>query len=65
VLVSDGGAGFDWPAEALLAGRVDGGYGILLLDGQSSRWGTHRAPGRFTVWFEIHHALEPVTTVVS
>ena len=65
VLVSDGGTGFDWPAESLPQGRVDGGYGILLLDGQSSRWGTHRTPGRFTVWFEIDHALEPVTTVVS
>jgi anti-sigma B factor antagonist len=65
VLVSDGGTGFDWPAESLPQGRVDGGYGILLLDGQSSRWGTDRMPGRFTVWFEIDHALEPVTTVVS
>jgi hypothetical protein len=31
----------------------------MLLDGQSSRWGTHRVPGRFTVWFEIDHVARP------
>ena len=56
VLVSDGGPGFEWPAESLPQGRADGGYGILLLDGQSSRWGVQRVPGRFTVWFELDHA---------
>jgi anti-sigma B factor antagonist len=55
VLVSDSGHGFEWPAESLPPGRVDGGYGIMLLDGQSSRWGVHRVPGRFTVWFEVDH----------
>jgi anti-anti-sigma factor len=55
VLVSDSGEGFEWPAETFPPGRVDGGYGIMLLDGQSSRWGVHRVPGRFTVWFEVDH----------
>lgn len=59
VRVSDGGEGFAWPAESLPPGRVGGGYGITLLDGQSSRWGTRRVPGRFTVWFELDHALRP------
>lgn len=58
VLVSDGGAGFEWPSEALPEARSGGGYGILLLDSQSSRWGVQRMPGRFTVWFEIDHAPE-------
>ncbi|MGZ4231636.1 MAG: STAS domain-containing protein [Solirubrobacteraceae bacterium] len=55
VRVSDSGSGFEWPAESLPPGRVDGGYGITLLDGQASRWGTRRVPGRFTVWFEVDH----------
>jgi len=65
VLVSDGGPGFEWPAESLPQGRVDGGYGILLLDGQSSRWGVQRVPGRFTVWFEIDHVPDRMTATVS
>lgn len=64
VLVSDGGPGFEWPSESLPQGRVDGGYGILLLDGQSSRWGVQRVPGRFTVWFEIDHVPDRVTATV-
>ena len=59
VLVSDSGEGFEWPADSLPPGRVDGGYGIMLLDGQSSRWGVHRMPGRFTVWFEVDHVPAP------
>lgn len=59
VLVSDSGQGFEWPADSLPPGRVDGGYGIMLLDGQSSRWGVHRVPGRFTVWFEVDHVPAP------
>jgi anti-anti-sigma factor len=58
VRVSDTGSGFAWPAESLPPGRVDGGYGITLLDGQSSRWGTRRVPGRFTVWFEVDHHVQ-------
>ena len=65
VLVSDAGPGFEWPAASLPQGRADGGYGMLLLDGQSSRWGVQRRPGRFTVWFELDHtsacAAEAVT----
>ena len=59
VRVSDSGSGFEWPAESLPPGRVDGGYGITLLDGQASRWGTRRVPGRFTVWFEVDHVPRP------
>jgi anti-sigma regulatory factor (Ser/Thr protein kinase) len=56
VVVSDGGIGFEWPADSLPGGRVGGGYGLMLLDSQASRWGTLRAPGRFSVWFEVDHA---------
>ena len=59
VRISDTGSGFEWPAESLPPGRVDGGYGITLLDGQASRWGTRRVPGRFTVWFEVDHVPRP------
>ena len=59
VRVSDAGSGFEWPAESLPPGRVGGGYGITLLDGQASRWGTRRVPGRFTVWFEVDHVSRP------
>jgi anti-sigma regulatory factor (Ser/Thr protein kinase) len=59
VLVSDSGKGFEWPADSLPPGRVDGGYGIMLLDDQSSRWGVHRVPGRFTMWFEVDHVPAP------
>jgi anti-sigma B factor antagonist len=59
VRVSDAGSGFAWPAESLPPGRVGGGYGITLLDGQASRWGTRRVPGRFTVWFEVDHVPRP------
>jgi anti-sigma B factor antagonist len=62
VRVSDAGSGFEWPAESLPPGRVGGGYGITLLDGQASRWGTRRVPGRFTVWFEVDHVPRPVDT---
>ncbi len=55
VVVSDAGIGFDWPAET--SRRELGGYGILLMDKQASRWGTLRAPGRFSVWFEVDHGL--------
>ena len=59
VRVSDVGSGFEWPAESLPRGRVGGGYGITLMDGQASRWGTRRVPGRFTVWFEVDHVPRP------
>jgi anti-sigma B factor antagonist len=62
VRVSDAGSGFQWPAESLPPGRVGGGYGISLLAGQSSRWGTRRVPGRFTVWFELDHVPRPADT---
>jgi len=55
VVVSDAGAGFEWPAET--SRRELGGYGILLMDRQASRWGTLRAPGRFSVWSEAVHGL--------
>ena len=58
VVVSDGGAGFQWSADQFPRSHVGGGYGIFLLDSQASRWGTLKAPGRFSVWFEIDHTLD-------
>jgi anti-sigma regulatory factor (Ser/Thr protein kinase) len=54
IVVSDQGTGFAESPDPLQAGGASG-YGLLLLDAQSDRWGTLSAPGRFSVWFEIDH----------
>jgi anti-sigma regulatory factor (Ser/Thr protein kinase) len=48
----DHGRGFDQPAQ--LEPRIDGdgGFGLLLLDRLSDRWGIQRNGG-FCVWFEV------------
>ncbi len=58
VVISDQGKGFVQANDALQVGRT-GGYGLLLLGAQASRWGTLNAPGRFSVWFELDHVPEP------
>jgi anti-sigma regulatory factor (Ser/Thr protein kinase) len=54
IVVSDQGIGFTVPTDPLQRERV-GGYGLMLLDIEASRWGTLEAPGRFSVWFEVDH----------
>ncbi len=56
VVVTDGGPGFETPAQRCPPSYSPGGYGIFLLDSEASRWGTLRGPGRFSVWFELDHA---------
>ena len=56
VVVTDGGPGFERTAGRRSPSFGPGGYGIFLLDSEASRWGTHHAPGRFSVWFELDHA---------
>ncbi|MGH2871112.1 MAG: ATP-binding protein [Solirubrobacteraceae bacterium] len=48
--VSDDGSGFTpKPRDPQ---RLDGGYGLHLLEQQATRWGVEPAP-RTTVWFEV------------
>ncbi|HET9101773.1 MAG TPA: ATP-binding protein [Solirubrobacteraceae bacterium] len=50
VEVTDQGSGFT--AQPRDPDRVDGGYGLFLLEKQARRWGVSRAQGT-TVWFEV------------
>ena len=49
VVVSDGGEGF---ARRAREPSSSGGYGLLLLDAQATRWGIS-GHGRTRVWFEV------------
>ena len=52
VELCDHGGGFeDHTPQAPPTGRA-GGYGLVLLDRLSNRWGTERN-GSFCVWFEV------------
>jgi anti-sigma regulatory factor (Ser/Thr protein kinase) len=50
VEITDRGSGFT-PQERDHT-RVDGGYGLYLLDKAATRWGVERRDGT-TVWFEL------------
>ena len=52
VRMFDPGSGFDEHTPAPPATGSEGGYGLVLLDRLSDRWGIQR-DGRFSVWFEI------------
>jgi anti-sigma regulatory factor (Ser/Thr protein kinase) len=51
VCLCDHGAGFE-AGEPAPNADGDGGYGLVLLDRLSDRWGTMRN-GAFCVWFEV------------
>ncbi len=59
VVVSDTGAGFEWPPDPAPGLERDGGFGLIVLEKASSRWGTLSSPGRFSVWFELDHTELP------
>jgi anti-sigma regulatory factor (Ser/Thr protein kinase) len=48
--VSDEGTGFT--PQPRDPDRLDGGYGLYLVDKAASRWGVERTPST-TVWFEL------------
>jgi serine/threonine-protein kinase RsbW len=50
--VCDEGHGFDEPDEPSPRADGEGGYGLVLLDRLSDRWGVKRNGG-FCVWFEV------------
>ena len=62
VEVSDAGAGFE-PENLPPGPRETGGHGLVVVDGLSSRWGTHRLEDRegggFCVWFELDVDYQP------
>jgi anti-sigma regulatory factor (Ser/Thr protein kinase) len=58
VRLSDPGSGFDaGPPDAPAAGAT-GGYGLVLLERLSDRWGIQRDEG-FSVWFEVERDRLP------
>ena len=51
--VTNPGAGFEWHGRESNDLLEPGGYGLLLVDSMSSRWGIERSGGSTTVWFEL------------
>ena len=58
VRMSDPGAGFDVHTPRPPSNGSPGGYGLMLLDRLSDRWGVQRE-GRFSVWFEVQRDRLP------
>jgi anti-sigma regulatory factor (Ser/Thr protein kinase) len=58
VRMFDPGGGFDAHTPRPPQSGREGGYGLLLLDRLSDRWGVQR-DGRFGVWFEVHRDRLP------
>ena len=53
--VADDGPGFD-PDEPIGPAAEDPGWGLVLVDRLSQRWGVSRDDGRKRVWFELKRA---------
>ena len=51
--VTNPGSGFQWSGRQSDDPLEPGGYGLVLVDRMSSRWGIDRSPGSTTVWFEL------------
>lgn len=52
VAVTDPGPGFGLPPSAANQSG-EGGYGLVLVDRLTPRWGFERGPKSTTVWFEL------------
>ena len=55
VRLCDHGSGFDGPTAEPTPVDAAGGFGLVLLERLSDRWGTQRNGG-FCVWFEVERA---------
>jgi len=58
VRLSDPGRGFEAQSPRPPAAGATGGYGLVLLERLSDRWGVQRDDG-FTVWFEVERDRLP------
>jgi anti-sigma regulatory factor (Ser/Thr protein kinase) len=58
VRLSDRGRGFDVHTPTPRAGGAAGGYGLVLLERLSDRWGVQHKDG-FSVWFEVQRERLP------
>jgi anti-sigma regulatory factor (Ser/Thr protein kinase) len=58
VRLFDSGEGFEVHTPRSPSTGSAGGYGLLLLDRLSDRWGVQRE-GRFSVWFEVQRDRLP------
>jgi anti-sigma regulatory factor (Ser/Thr protein kinase) len=58
VRLFDPGEGFDAHTPRPPSSGSAGGYGLVLLDRLSDRWGVQRN-GRFSVWFEVQRDRLP------
>jgi anti-sigma regulatory factor (Ser/Thr protein kinase) len=58
VRLSDSGHGFEASTPQPPATGSAGGYGLVLLDRLSDRWGVQQGNG-FSVWFEVHRDRLP------
>ena len=58
VALSDAGGGFEAHTPAPPGNGSAGGYGLVLLDRLSDRWGVQRENG-FSVWFEVQRDKLP------
>jgi anti-sigma regulatory factor (Ser/Thr protein kinase) len=58
VRLFDPGEGFDAHTPRPPSSGSAGGYGLILLDRLSDRWGVQRN-GRFSVWFEVQRDRLP------
>ena len=58
VRLSDAGLGFDAHTPDQPTSGTSGGYGLVLLERLSDRWGVQRDNG-FSVWFEVQRDRLP------
>ena len=58
VCLSDAGDGFEEHTPGPPPNGSSGGYGLVLLDRLSDRWGV-RSEGGFSVWFEVQRDRLP------
>ena len=58
VRMFDPGSGFEEHTPSPPSSGGSGGYGLVLLDRLSDRWGVQRE-GRFSVWFEVQRDRLP------
>ena len=54
VSITDTGVGFEREALQQSPATDAGGFGLLLLDRLSTRWGVERDERGFRVWFKLH-----------